>query len=92
MTYEVLQSIIPNLVNKVKDSITKINIVAINTKRSNGKKSIKYDNAIGIMPNKKYGCLLPNLFVLSEITPIIGSVNASTNNAIKIAKTSRSWR
>ena len=42
---------------------------------------------MGIMPSKKYGCLLPSLCcVLSDITPINGSVNASTNNAIKIAK------
>ena len=39
------------------------------------------------MPNKKYGCRLPNLcLVLSDTTPIKGSVSASTNNAIKIAK------
>ena len=42
---------------------------------------------MGIIPNRKYGCLLPNLcLVLSEIIPMSGSVNASTISAIKIAK------
>jgi hypothetical protein len=49
--------------------------------------NIKYESPMGIIPRRKYGCLLPNLcLVLSEITPISGSVNASTIKAIKIAK------
>ena len=46
-----------------------------------------YPTTIGSIEANKYGCLLPiEEFVLSEIDPIIGSVKASKNKAIAIAK------
>ena len=46
-----------------------------------------YPTTIGTTDANKYGCLLPiEELVLSEIDPIIGSVNASKNRAIAMAK------
>ena len=70
-----------------KESIQINKDACVNSQSDLGINKNTYPTTIGTTDANKQGCLLPiEEFVLSEIDPMIGSVKASKNNAIAIAK------
>ena len=62
-------------------------MIELNPQSDLGINKNTYPTTIGTTEANKYGCRLPrDEFVLSEIDPMIGSVKASKNKAIAIAK------
>ena len=70
-----------------KESIQINKDACVNSQSDLGINKNIYPTTIGTTDANKYGCLLPiEELVLSEIDPMIGSVNASKNSAIAMAK------